>query len=426
MKKTFPLIIVLITLSVLGVLGIQMLWIKNAIWVKNDQYQQDVKSSLVDIKTALYESFLLKNGYYSFAQDMQSTGFLLEHSFTTQNLGKDEITRIIRKELIKNKITLPFDYAITNIFNMPIIFSEGYNAEYLNRSINYIVTPERAVQVETLHLYIHEPSNYILSKISWMIIASIIFTTIIIAAFTLTIRTVFNQKKIAEVKNDFINNMTHEFKTPLATISLAVDALNNEKVIHDVEKIKYYSGMIKEENKRMNKQVEKILQAARVERQELKLILQEVDAHETIEHIAENVLLQIQQKQGSLTLDLAAPNFKLKADEVHFSNIIFNLIDNAIKYTNDAPTIKISTSTLGHFLAIKISDNGIGMSKETQSRIFEKFYRSHTGNLHNIKGFGLGLSYVKAMTEAHGGKVKVESIVGKGSTFTVMLPLLTS
>ena len=136
--------------------------------------------------------------------------------------------------------------------------------------------------------------------------------------------------------------------------------------------------------------------------------------------------MQIQQKQGTLTLDLAAPNFKLKADEVHFSNIIFNLIDNAIKYTNDAPAIKINTSTLGHFLAIKISDNGIGMSKETQSRIFEKFYRSHTGNLHNIKGFGLGLSYVKAMTEAHGGKVKVESIVGKGSTFTVMLPLLTS
>jgi two-component system phosphate regulon sensor histidine kinase PhoR len=259
-----------------------------------------------------------------------------------------------------------------------------------------------------------------------MIIASIIFTAIIIAAFTLTIRTVFNQKKIAEVKNDFINNMTHEFKTPLATISLAVDALNNEKVIHDTEKIKYYSGMIKEENKRMNKQVEKILQAARVERQELKLILQEVNAHETIEHIAENVLLQIQQKQGSLSLDLTAPNFKLKADEVHFSNIIFNLIDNAIKYTNDAPSIKISTSNIGHYLAIKISDNGIGMSKETQSRIFEKFYRSHTGNLHNIKGFGLGLSYVKAMTEAHGGKVKVESIVGKGSTFTVMLPLLTS
>lgn len=234
----------------------------------------------------------------------------------------------------------------------------------------------------------------------------------------------FTQKKLSEIKSDFINNMTHELKTPLATISLAIDALTNEKVIHDTSKIKYYSGMIKEENKRMNKQVEKILQAARIERQEISLNLQQLDVHEIIRKVADNLELQIQEKHGRLALSLTAQNQIINADEVHFSNIIFNLLDNAIKYSNESPRIEVETLMNGNALLIKVKDNGIGMNKETQNRIFEKFYRAHTGNIHNVKGFGLGLSYVKAMVEAHNGKIKVESVVGKGSIFTISLPIV--
>ena len=422
MKKTIPLIIVLITLSVLGVLGIQMLWIKNAIWVKNDQYQQDVKSSLVDIKTALYESFLLKNGYYSFAQDMQSTGFLLEHSFTTQNLGKDEITRIIRKELIKNKITLPFDYAITNIFNMPIIFSEGYNAEYLNQSINYVVTPERAVQVETLHLYIHEPSNYILSKISWMIIASIIFTAIIIAAFTLTIRTVFNQKKIAEVKNDFINNMTHELKTPISTISLSSELLMRLDKDSDFEKVNKYAGIIFKENKRLENQVERVLNVAKLDKDQVVLNKELFDVHELLEEVKENFELHHLEKGGNITLVLAATQYEIQADPVHITNVIYNLLDNACKYCETSPQIEIKTKNDRGGISIEIVDNGIGIKRENLKSIFEKFYRVPTGNLHDVKGFGLGLYYVKLIVDAHNGKIEVKSNFGKGTQFTLFIP----
>ncbi len=217
--------------------------------------------------------------------------------------------------------------------------------------------------------------------------------------------------------------MTHELKTPLATISLAIDALTNEKVIHDTEKIKIYSGMIKEENKRMNKQVEKILQAARLEKEEIKLNIQRLDTHQVINKVADNLALQIQEKQGTLTLKLGAANPMIDADDVHFSNIIFNLLDNAMKYSKDAPKIEVQTLNTGNgMLSIKVKDNGIGMDKETQSRVFEKFYRAHTGNIHNVKGFGLGLSYVKAIVEAHDGKIKVESSLGKGSTFTIILP----
>jgi two-component system phosphate regulon sensor histidine kinase PhoR len=285
------------------------------------------------------------------------------------------------------------------------------------------IESEYAFYKENLSLYLKEDKNYIMRKMGWMIAASILFTTIIISAFALTVRTLFTQKKLSEVKSDFINNMTHELKTPLATISLAIDALTNEKVIHDSDKIRYYSSMIKDENKRMNKQVEKILQAARIERQEIKLNLQLLNGHEIIRKVADNLSLQIQDKQGSLTLKLAAQRHDVKADEVHFSNIIFNLLDNAIKYSKDAPKIEVETMNQNGMLAIKVKDNGIGMNKETQARIFEKFYRAHTGNLHNVKGFGLGLSYVKAMAEEHGGKVKVESTIGKGSSFTVFFPL---
>jgi two-component system phosphate regulon sensor histidine kinase PhoR len=173
----------------------------------------------------------------------------------------------------------------------------------------------------------------------------------------------------------------------------------------------------------MNKQVEKILQAARIERQDIKLTLQTLNAHDIINKVVDNLSLQIQEKNGTISLDLSAEKYMVEADEVHFSNIIFNLLDNAIKYSKENLHIEVSTKTSGNMLAIKVKDNGIGMNRETQSRVFEKFYRAHTGNIHNVKGFGLGLSYVKATVEAHQGKVSVDSALGKGSTFTVQLPL---
>jgi two-component system phosphate regulon sensor histidine kinase PhoR len=217
--------------------------------------------------------------------------------------------------------------------------------------------------------------------------------------------------------------MTHEFKTPLATISLAVDALKNEKVVSDKEKTQYFTGVIKEENKRMNKQVEAILQAALLDNQEVQLNLKKHDAHDLISIAVNNMALPIQEKNGSLEVNLNATNDNILADEVHFINFVNNLLDNAAKYAKENPVIKLTTSSTNNQFKIRIEDNGIGMSKETLSRIFEKFYRAHTGNIHNVKGFGLGLSYVKTMVTAHRGSIKAESVLGKGSAFTIVLPL---
>jgi two-component system, OmpR family, phosphate regulon sensor histidine kinase PhoR len=422
MRKVFPLIIVLITLSVLGIIFIQMSWISDAIKLRQNQRREDIDYSIAQIRDLTHRQFLIKQGIAWLNED--SKDFYLK-DFTSQILTDDEIDQIIQRSLKKYNIKEPYEYVITNIFRTPIHKSAGFVPEYYNTTTTYAfpLTPDNANLQETAHIYIKQNKNYVLSKMGWMIVASIVFTLIIISAFALTIRTMFNQKKLSEIKSDFINNMTHELKTPLATISLAIDALTNEKVIHDTDKIKYYSSMIKDENKRMNKQVEKILQAARIERQDIKLNLQLLNAHEIISKVADNLLLQIQEKNGKLELKLNAAHDMIQADDVHFSNIIFNLLDNAIKYSKENLHIQVITRMGDDMLCITIADNGIGMNKETQSRVFEKFYRAHTGNLHNVKGFGLGLSYVKAITEAHGGKVKVESTLGKGSKFTVCLPL---
>lgn len=228
------------------------------------------------------------------------------------------------------------------------------------------------------------------------------------------------------MKTDFINNMTHEFKTPLATISLAVDSMRNEKVIQDQEKMRYFSSIIKEENLRMNRQVETILKASQFDKGEVQLNLKPIAVHAALEKVVDNFKLQLEHTGGHINLFLRANIDSVEADEVHLSNLLTNLIDNAIKYAREQvpPQIQLETSCTDHSIQVRVVDNGIGMSRDTVKRIFEKFYRAHTGNRHNVKGFGLGLSYVKSVTEAMGGKITAESTLGKGSVFTLELPLL--
>jgi two-component system phosphate regulon sensor histidine kinase PhoR len=231
------------------------------------------------------------------------------------------------------------------------------------------------------------------------------------------------QRKLSLIKSDFINNMTHELKTPLATVSLAVDAVRNEKVQRDPEKLLYFSGIIKEESKRMNKHVETILQAGLMERQDLKMNMVNLHVHDVITKVVDGFKLQLQDKGGKIELLLNAANDLIFADETHFTNMVNNLVDNAVKYSKEHLLIQITTHSTTKNLVIRFADNGIGMSKETVKRIFEKFYRAHTGNIHNVKGFGLGMSYVKTVVDVIKGKIKVESTLGKGSTFIVEIPL---
>ena len=358
-----------------------------------------------------------------------------------QQFSTDEIKKKLQKAFLDNNLKdVPFEFGIASfdkngIENYFTRQSENFAAFYEdsvhNTSIYTPLSPPSGSPGENLSpdevfiVVIPNINNFVLKSLRWRITTSAVFTIIILLAFYLTVRTMLRQKKLGKIKNDFINNMTHEFKTPIATISLAVDAMRNEKVISDREKLGYFSGIIKEENQRMNRQVETILKASQLEKQEVDLNLKPVHVHEVIQDVVDNFVLQLNEKKGKVELQLNAQNDLISADEVHFSNLVNNLVDNAVKYSkeNTPPVIRLSTHSNGKNFTMRVEDNGIGMNRETIKRVFERFYRAHTGNVHNVKGFGLGLSYVKTMVESMDGDIKAESTLGKGSTFTLDLPL---
>lgn len=421
MKKIFPVIISLIVVSLLGIIYLQVDWISGTMKLKREQYDHDIISSLNNVREVI-----------NVKKDKSILGFQLQ--FQPMSFGKFiatstvytnyEIQELIRYEFRKNNIRQPFEFCIKNQVSTPLMYSSGFKSEYFDSEHNYsvLLNPEVYVSSESLNVYI-EPDNYFKNHLATLLLFAALFTSVIIAAFVLTLKTMLSQSKLSEIKSDFINNMTHEFKTPIATIQLASDALNNEKVISNKEQIKYYSSIIKEENRRMNKQVEKILQAAQLEKDEITLQYKKINVHDVLNRVAENTKLQMEEIGATFSLHLMATKVVINADEVHFTNIMFNLVDNAIKYSKENPVIEISTRNVDNTIHISIKDNGIGMDKETQNHIFEKFYRAHTGNLHNVKGFGLGLTYVKNIVDAHKGKISVESELNHGSTFTISFNL---
>lgn len=285
---------------------------------------------------------------------------------------------------------------------------------------------ENAVPEEKLIVVVSGMKSFLLMSVGWMIAAAVFFSLIIITAFYLTIRTILNQKKLSEMKSDFINNMTHELRTPLATISIAVDTLKNEKVIGDRVKLEAIGNIIKAENTRMNLQVEQILQAAQLDITEVLKDKDIMHVHEVFRTINDKFSLQLKEKHAVLAFDFKALEDGVLGHKVHFVNMFSNLIDNALKYSKEAvdPHIIVSTKNEGKRILISVIDNGIGMTKDTASKVFDKFYRAHTGNVHNVKGFGLGLNYTRKMVEAHDGTISLETTLGKGSTFIISLPLV--
>lgn len=446
MKKIYSIILVLITLSLLGIIYIQVNWIKNTIVVKEEAFEETAKLATINAGKNI-----LKLGSNTtstqFLRRIQSQPFFpggidanSQKNFLS-SINLNQIREILKASFKDFGLNIPiFEFSVScdigdpNPLSNPELHSPAFYAVINTGKIEIQsgITPESGSDFESLiapgNIYVVIPrdKSSIIKEMGWMIAGAILFTIIIITAFFLTLSTLLKQKKISEIKSDFINNMTHEFKTPIATISLAVDALKNDKVKNNPEKMDYFTGIIKEENKRMNKQVESILQAALLDKQQIQLNLRKLNLNEIVANAYDYFKLNLEQQNGTADLKLNATNAYIMGDEVHINNLVRNLMDNAIKYCKPdlPPNIKVITSNKNGLFQFVIEDNGIGMSKETVNRIFEKFYRAHTGNVHNVKGFGLGLTYVKAIIEAHKGDIKVTSTLGKGSTFTVELPLL--
>ncbi len=331
------------------------------------------------------------------SSNLQSAGLDIDFKYAVfDNFSNEKAFGTIGKI---NRVELPQYYTIP-------LFS---NDLYQNSGLLVISFPSK--------------TNFLLKSMWFIIATSLAFLFVIIASFGTALYIIIQQKKVDLLKNDFINNMTHEFKTPVATISLASHMLKDDSVMSNPDKIKRYSNMIEEENKRLSGHIENVLQAARFDKGDFKLKLEKININELLEDIVHSLEFRVESEGGKISLNLKAQNSVIKGDKFHLTNGFYNVIENAIKYRKeDSLEIEVSTINTAKGIQISIKDNGIGIAKESQKMVFEKFYRVPTGNIHNVKGFGLGLSYVKVITDAHNGTISVESEVGKGSRFDIFLP----
>ena len=435
MKKTFPIIFVLIALSILGILFIQISWLQGLMFLQKNQLSDKLNQSGVLVSNDVSKKM---NSGLSFR--LPKKGLSLNDDYHLHNFEETTISDIYNYKEMQNKIKqaldkyglndLAFEFAIAdkkgNIEMKSKKFEDVFSDEVNTLQARITVIPADIMEptgpFETIIIVAPNIRYYLLRSLLWVIIGVVLFIIVVLAAFFITIRSLMTQRKLVEIKKDFINNMTHELKTPLATISLAVDALKSTKVNTDPKSVDYFSSIIKEENIRMNKHVETILQAAQLDKKENELNKQEVELHDLILGVVDSFKLQLEGKPSNVQTILEASPSIIKADEEHILHVLSNLIDNAIKYSKDDIDITIQTKTLNNKTCIRIIDKGIGMDANARKHIFEKFYRAHSGNVHDVKGYGLGMSYVKWVIDTHKGQITVHSEIGVGTSIEIILP----
>lgn len=345
-----------------------------------------------------------------------------------ERIEKPILETMLQKELNNNGINLDFEYAVKsyNYGQEKIILSSDNYKNHKKEEHQTLLFQKDLGPLKPNYLKVYFPRNQrqLIRKTAVMVLPTVILVLLIVGIFSYTIVIILKQKKLSIVKNDFINNMTHELKTPISTISLASQMLRDNSVNSTPTSIERISGVILDESKRLSMQVEKVLQQAVFSEGRLKMKFKNFDVHEVITTVVQNFEIKVQSANGSISLDKKAENYNIYGDQVHITNVFFNLLDNAVKYSGDNnPFIEVATENKQNQLVISIKDNGIGIAKEHQKQIFERFFRVPTGNVHNVKGFGLGLHYVYKIIEAHGGTIKVESALKKGTKFMIYFPI---
>ncbi len=503
-KKTIWILTIIMALTFCGLLYIQIMYMKNMIRMRDDQFAEGVRRSLYAVTSTLEQDetrHFLEEDAAAIEQSVygsldtgskNSTSGSMKYSFTTpdglhgdltihgdlrgrsssisptasgryrslqetikgqylyqkgllnevilnilsqssnrpiaERADSATVARYLAGEFENNGLNLPFEFAVVNRAGRAIYHTAGFNSSDAGRNNMFVQTlfpNDPANKVYYIKVYFPTKKDYIMSSVKFMI-PSFVFTFILLVVFLYTIIIAFRQKRLTEMKNDFINNMTHEFKTPISSISLAAQMLNDDSVRKSPTMMQHISTVINDETKRLRFQVEKVLQMSMFDRQKATLRLQEIDANKTISNIVSTFKLKVESCGGHIESDLAADDAIVEVDEMHFTNVIFNLLDNAVKYRReDVPlTLRVSTADISpERLEIRVSDNGIGIRRDELKKIFEKFYRVPTGNRHDVKGFGLGLAYVHKMIGELRGEIRVESEFGQGTTFIIILPL---
>ena len=420
-RKTIRTIIFLAIISLIGIVATQIFWVKNAYNLQEKHFNDRVHIALTNVTLDLLDINQDESELFNPVRQVSSNYYTV---MINDTVNPYLLETLLRNEFVQRNINIDFEYVIYDCFTDSIVFGDYISLDD-NEKVNVQSKSYNMKWDKDGHYFgIFFPSkeSYILSKMGiWIFSSSIIL--IIMVFFGYTINVILKQKKLSETKNDFINNITHEFKTPISTISLSTEVLLSPNIADDPERLANYARIIKEENNRLKNQVDKVLQLATLNKETLRLEDENIDLHELIHQSIKSFGLIVGEKNGEIYCDLTADKFEILGDKIHITNTLHNLIDNAIKYSSEKPDIKIETHYHNCFIEISVKDNGIGIPLESQKHIFDKFYRTPTGNVHDIKGFGLGLNYVKTIVEAYSGSVKLISRENEGSTFVIKLPL---
>ncbi len=418
-NSTIRIVVLSGIITIIGIILFQVFWVLKTFDLKEKQFNQTISIALLNVaeRLAAYNNTMLTNE--SPVKQLSSTYFVV-------NVNSEIDPKILENFLIKEfdyrNILIDYEYAIYDCSNDQMVY--GDYISHGNGSGDIIKS--RSLPKYNKYLYyfgINFPTKttFIVSNLNIWIISSLILM-LAIFFFGYAIVIILRQRRLSEVQRDFINNMTHEFKTPIATISISADVLMQPSIISNPERLLQYASIVKVQNNRLEKHVENVLQIATSERSKIRLIKEEIDLHDILKQIAESVLVHVDNPRCQLIMDLKAPDPLIFADRSHLTNVIYNLLDNARKYSGDQLVVRISTASDSKFISFTIEDNGIGINRKYLKKVFHKFYRVPTGNVHTIKGFGLGLSYVRNIIHAHRWKIRLESEEGKGSKFTVLIP----
>jgi two-component system, OmpR family, phosphate regulon sensor histidine kinase PhoR len=421
-RKIIIFTIIVMTIALIGLMGIQIYWIKNASAVKEATFQRTVTEVLAKVVNKIEKLEKRKASQTNPNEGMLNFN---RHLLFERFITEPQLDSLILLELNIRGIDTRFEFGIYNPERDIFLLEKdpGLRKNLIEKgSAARLFVSDIYTSPEYLLLYFPHEKQFLLTELWGMLLISIILIIVIVYSFTYTISTIFRQKKLSEMKNDFINNMTHEFKTPISTISLACEALSDRDIVRSSEFTENYINIILEENKRLATMAEKILQTAVIEKGQLKMKRERIDLHEVITDVIKNIRIQVEIKDGLIRKQCKAANPILMGDKVHLTNLVYNLLDNANKYSPRKPVIMVRTENTSNGILLTIEDHGIGIGKGEQKKIFDKLYRVPTGNIQEVRGFGLGLSYVKAIVEEHHGRISIESEINKGTTFKVFLP----
>jgi two-component system, OmpR family, phosphate regulon sensor histidine kinase PhoR len=421
-SRNIILIIIVMTAALVGLLSMQLYWIRSASAFKESSFRRSVNDAMAKV---VYKIELMEKRK---ASESNLSGSMLNFS---SHLGYSDfldirtLDSLIFLELNIRGVDTRCEFGIYKPENDQFLLEKtGQNNDQMIRKgyAFQLFSTDIFTSPEYLLVWFPSEKQFLLTDLWGMLLVSIILIVVIVYSFSYTITTLLRQKRLSEMKNDFINNMTHEFRTPIATISLACETLGDKDIPKSEEFINSYIGMIRNEANHLGLLSEKILQTAVIEKGQLKMKKELTDLHGIIRDVVKNLLIQVEIKDGEIFTELKASPSVLEGDRVHLTNLVYNLLDNANKYSPRKPLITVKTENNGNGILMTISDNGIGIGKSEIKKIFQKLYRVHTGDIHNVRGFGLGLSYVQAIVEEHKGKISVESEVNIGSSFKIYLP----